>query len=150
MAQRAHDAGIGLRLQVLVAPMLDDRTVTRAERDGQVALVWTVPSNRFGWTSYVGHPPGEEEQRPYAVPARREDLRGLAPAWISVGTADLFYQDDRDYARRLKDADVDCELITVPGAHHGAELFKPDHPAIRKVQRARVEAMRRALRAPTP
>lgn len=37
-----------------------------------------------------------------------------------------------------------------PDAHHGAELFKPDHPAIRKVQRARVEAVRRALRAPTP
>lgn len=146
VAQRAHDTGIELRLQVLVAPMLDDRTVVRAEAEGRVTVSWTVPANRFAWTSYLGHAPGEPEERPYAVPARRADLGGLAPAWISVGEIDLFHQESADYARRLGEAGVACELTTVPGAHHAFELVAPEHPVVRELRRARVEAMREALR----
>ncbi|MFD4508576.1 alpha/beta hydrolase [Streptomyces sp. NPDC058457] len=146
VAQRAHDTGVGLRLQVLVAPMLDDRTVVRAEAEGRVSVAWTVPANRFAWTSYLGHAPGEPEERPYAVPGRRADLGGLAPAWISVGEIDLFHQESVDYARRLDEAGVKCELTTVPGAHHAFELVAPEHPVVRALRRARLEAMREALR----
>lgn len=146
VAQRAHDTGIELRLQVLVAPMLDDRTVVRAEAEGRVSVAWTVPSNRFAWTSYLGHAPEEDEERPYAAPARRTDLGGLPPAWISVGEADLFHQEGVEYARRLDEAGVACELTTIPGAHHAFELVAPEHPVVRELQRARVEAMRAALR----
>ncbi|MFE2062922.1 alpha/beta hydrolase [Streptomyces sp. NPDC059467] len=146
VAQRAHDTGIDLRLQVLIAPMLDDRTVVRAETEGRVSVAWTVPSNRFAWTSYLGHAPGEHEERPYAVPARRTDLGGLAPAWISVGEIDLFHQESVDYARRLGEAGVECELTTIPGAHHAFELVAPEHPVVRELRQARVAAMREALR----
>ena len=80
------------------------------------------------------------------MPARREDLGGLAPAWISVGEIDLFLQEGVDYARRLGEAGVVCELTTIPGAHHAFELVEPEHPVVRELQRARVEAMREALR----
>ena len=43
-----------------------------------------------------------------AVPARRTDLAGLPPAWIGVGTADLFYDEDVAHAERLNDAGVPC------------------------------------------
>ncbi|WP_432969217.1 alpha/beta hydrolase [Dactylosporangium sp. CA-233914] len=145
LAQRARDAGISLRLQVMIAPMLDDRSVIRAEENGEYYLLWTVPSNRYAWMRYLGHAPGEEEVRPYAVPARREDLRGLAPAWISVGESDHFYAEAVDYARRLSEAGVRAEICTIPGAHHGWELLTPEHPEVLRVQSERLAAMRSAL-----
>jgi acetyl esterase/lipase len=145
LAQRAADEGIDLRLQLLIAPMLDDRTVRRAEAEGRVTVAWTVPSNRFGWSSYLGHDLDRDEQRPYAVPARRDDLRRLAPAWISVGEVDLFHDEDADYASRLREAGVPVELHTIPGAHHAFEVMKPDHPTVRLLKQARIDALRAAL-----
>ncbi|MFI8632331.1 alpha/beta hydrolase [Microbacterium sp. NPDC077663] len=145
LAQRAHDAGIPLRLQVLVSPMLDDRTVTRAESDGTVALAWTVPSNRYGWTAYLGREPGSDFDLPYAAAARRENLSGLAPAWMMIGSVDLFYPETIEYARRLEDAGVPTEVVTIPRAHHGAEVIKPDHPAVAQARERRLEALRTAL-----
>lgn len=122
LAQRVHDQGrIPLRLQLLVYPMLDDRSVLRPDHGDRGRLVWGPASNRFAWTAYLGHRPGEQEPPPYAVPARREDLRGLAPAWIGVGTLDLFYEEDVEYAQRLTAAGVPCELHVVPGMYHGAD-----------------------------
>jgi acetyl esterase/lipase len=146
LAQRARDEGIPLRLQVLVAPMLDDRGVLRAEADGTVALVWSARENRYAWTAYLGHPPGEDESRPYAVPARAADLAGLAPAWISVGAADLFHDEVVAYADRLTGAGVPCELTVVPGAHHAWETMFPGDATVREVQARRREALAAALR----
>ena len=50
VAQRSHDEGIALRAQVLMYPMLDDRTALRTDHDGRGTFVWTQSSNRFGWT----------------------------------------------------------------------------------------------------
>jgi acetyl esterase/lipase len=46
--------------QLLVYPMLDDRTVTREDLDTSEVRVWSPKSNRFGWTSYLGAEPGGE------------------------------------------------------------------------------------------
>lgn len=148
LAQRAHDADIPLRQQVLVSPMLDDRTVPRAEAEGLVALAWTVPSNRFGWSAYLDREPGSDVDLPYAAAARRDDLTGLAPAWIMVGTVDLFYQETTAYAARLEAAGVPTELVTIPGAHHAAEVIRPDHPAVAAARDQRLAALRRALSTP--
>lgn len=147
LTQRANDASIPLVLQVLVAPMLDDQTVIRAEGEGDIHLVWTVPSNRFAWTAYLGHGPEEPETRPYAVPARRQNLGNLAPAWISIGEADLFHAESIDYVKRLKTAGVSADLTVIPGAHHGWELLTPNHAEVHRVQAARLEAMRAAMSA---
>lgn len=63
---------------------------------------------------------------PYAVPARRERLERLAPAWIGSGDCDLFCREDVDYARRLAAAGVACELQLVPGAYHGFDIVRPN------------------------
>jgi acetyl esterase/lipase len=125
VAQRARDEGMPVCFQLLIYPMLDDRTVLRAGHAGRGKVTWTPVLNRFGWTSYLGHPPRIDDTRPYAAPARREDLSGLPPAWIGVGDLDLFYEEDIDYAARLSDAGVDCELHTVARMPHGADLIRP-------------------------
>ncbi len=106
-------------LQVLSYPMLDDRTVDPALDDKGFRL-WDTASNRLGWNCYLGG-----TDRSVAVPARRQDLAGLAPAWLGVGTLDLFHTEDLLYARRLEAAGVACEVHEVPGAFHGFDKLAP-------------------------
>ena len=69
-----------------------------------------------------GAQPGSDGVSPYAAPARREDLSGLPPTWISVGTADLFHREDVEYAERLEAAGVHTRLDVVGGAFHGFDV----------------------------
>jgi acetyl esterase/lipase len=125
VAQRSLDEDIRLRAQVLVYPMLDDRTVLRDDHAGRGRFLWTPSSNRFGWTCYLGHEPRMSDAPEYAAPARRTDLSGLAPAWVGVGELDLFYDEDVDYAEKLRASGVPCTLVTIPGMYHGADAFAP-------------------------
>ncbi|MBB5773971.1 alpha/beta hydrolase [Nonomuraea jabiensis] len=119
LALLAHDrAEIRPVFQLLVYPMLDDRTTTRADINTRDLRLWTAKSNRYAWSAYLGAAVAGPDVSPYAAAARREDLSGLPPAWIGVGTLDLFHDEDVDYARRLNDSGVPCELHIVPGAFH--------------------------------
>ena len=89
LAQWALDHDVPVDFQLLLYPMLDDRTLDHGPGD-RGHLIWTPEANRLGWTAYLGHPAEEREDRPYAVAARRADLTGLPPAWIGVGDLDLF------------------------------------------------------------
>lgn len=123
LAQRLHDEG-GTQPagQLLIYPMVDDRTAARRELDALRHSVWSNRNNLFGWTSYLGHAPGEPSP-PYAVPARREDLSGLPPVWVGVGTCDVFLDENREYARRLREAGVDVTYVEVDGAIHGFDAM---------------------------
>ncbi|MBB3606531.1 acetyl esterase/lipase [Mycolicibacterium sp. BK556] len=112
--------GPSIRAQLLVYPMLDDRTADRPEAEHPKSRLWSRSSNGFGWHSYLG-----DTDPNLAVPARRTDLAGLAPAWIGVGDLDLFHDEDLAYAEQLKDAGVPCEVTVVPGAFHGFDAIQP-------------------------
>jgi acetyl esterase/lipase len=119
LALLARDrGGVTPTLQLLAYPMLDDR-------GGAVASslnyrLWSPKSNRFGWAAYLGNADPQ-----VAVPARRDDLAGLPPAWIGVGTHDLFHHEDLVYAERLTAAGVPCHVKVVPGAFHGFDVVVP-------------------------
>ena len=113
-------AEIELAAQLLVYPMIDDRTVHRKGLDNPGHRLWNQSSNRFGWRAYLGDADPNE-----AVPARRDDLAGLPPAWIGVGTLDLFHDEDLAYAERLRAAGVPCEVMVVDGAFHGFDGIAP-------------------------
>lgn len=149
VVQRAHDTAIPVRFQLLLYPMLDDRTVLRADPPGRQVYTWTPASNRFAWTAYLGRPPQAQEERPYAAAARRTDLTGLPPAWLGVGDIDLFYAEDVAYARRLRDAGVECELRVEPGMYHTAdELLDGRAPSMTAFRNSAVDALRDALAKP--
>lgn len=123
LVQRLHDSGAVQPVgQLLLYPMLDDRTAADASLDALSHPVWTNASNRTGWSAYLGQPPGRSDVPTHAVPARRRDLSGLPPAWIGVGTADLFLAENRAYARRLADAGVPVQLVEVEDAPHGFDV----------------------------
>lgn len=145
VAQRAYDEGITLRAQVLVYPMIDDRTVLQRDHGGRGRFLWTPESNRFGWTSYLGRAPRHGDAPEYAAPARRTDVSGLAPAWVGVGTLDLFHDESVAYAEALQRDGVPCELVVVPGMYHGADGLAGKTAAMRNFRAASVDHLRTYL-----
>lgn len=124
--------------------MQDDRTTLRPALEHCGELAWTEKSNRFGWSRYLGRKPTEGMAPQYAVPARRGDLAGLPPAWIGVGTLDLFHDEDVDYARRLEAAGVACSLDVVPGAFHASDTML-DAPTASRFRTRMLLALRDGL-----
>lgn len=142
LVQRAIDQGpIRPAFQLLIYPMLDALTTRRREFGRQVQFVWTPASNRFGWRSYLGRDPQQGDYPAYAVPARRSNLSGMPPAWIGVGTLDLFHDEDVAYGRRLAEAGVACDLCIVEGGYHAFDLFRPGAAPSRKFQDAMITAL---------
>ena len=149
LAQLAYDRqGVQPAFQLLVYPMLDDRTVRRAELDNGNHVAWTQTSNRYGWEAYLGQPGGAAELPAYAAPARRANLAGLPPAWIGVGTLDLFHDENVAYAQQLQAAGVPCDLLIVPGAFHGFNVFDATIPIAQAFQQAQIAALRHHLFPP--
>jgi acetyl esterase/lipase len=122
LALLARDRGqVPLAFQLLDCPMLDDRQRTMSsQQDG--LPVWSRDSNTYGWRSYLGDLYGTDNIPYTAAPARAEDLTGLPPAFVSVGTVDGFLDEDTDYALRLNHAGVPTELHLYPGACHGYQM----------------------------
>ena len=146
LVQLAHDRQeIKPVFHLLVYPMLDDRTVLRADIDDSNSPAWNQKSNRFGWESYLGKKCGAEDVPPYSVPARREDLSGLPPAWIGVGTLDVFHDEDVAYAQRLKECGIECELYIVPGAFHGFDVFDPQILIVKDFRQSQISALKKYL-----
>lgn len=147
VAIAARDRGeVRLAFQCLTYPMLDDRTGSSRSVPPHVGkLIWTAASNRFGWESFLGAKPGGASAPRGAVPARVQNLAGLPPAWIGVGTIDLFHDEDVDYAQRLNAAGVPCELLVVPGAFHGFDGLPARVPLIERFRAARLNALRGGL-----
>ena len=120
LVQRLHDeGGTQPAAQLLIYPMLDPATSQRRELDALRHSVWSNGNNRFAWGAYLGAGSGD---RPYAIPARRADLSGLPPAWVGVGTCDLFLDEDRAYAARLQGAGVAVTYEEVAGGIHAFDM----------------------------
>jgi acetyl esterase/lipase len=141
LALLARDRGeVPLAAQLLVYPMLDDRTVDRIGPENPGLRLWNQSSNKFGWSAYLG-----DADPDVAVPARREDLSGLPPAWMGVGTFDLFHDEDLAYAERLNAAGVPCEVEVVDGAFHGFDGIVPKAEVSQKFFASQCAMLRQAL-----
>lgn len=127
LAIAARDRGeIPLHHQILIYPMLDDRTGTTKHAQAWVGQhTWTAPDNRFGWSSLLGVPAGSATVPKGSVPAREENLAGLPATFIAVGALDLFVDEDIEYAQRLLAAGVPTDLHVFAGAFHGFDGLAP-------------------------
>ena len=139
LAFLARDRGeVNPILQLLVYPMLDDRSSLTGKNPNH--RMWDTRSNHFGWTAYLG-----KADPQVAVPARRADLSGLAPAWITVGTHDLFHDEDLAYAERLRAAGVPCEVDVIPGVFHGFDIVAAKAQVSQRFFDSQCDSLRAAL-----
>jgi acetyl esterase/lipase len=143
-------AEIPLAFQLLIYPMLDDRTVTNSADHAYVGeFIWTKESNFFGWTALLGQEPGGEDVSPYAAAARATDLAGLPATYLTVGSLDLFLEEDLEYARRLIRGGVPTELHVYPGGFHGFNMV-PTAGISQAFERDILAALKKGLKATQP
>jgi acetyl esterase/lipase len=146
LAILARDRGeVSLAYQLLIYPMIDDSNSSASSRI-EGAPVWSRTANDLGWRAYLGARSGTDDVPAYAAPARVDDVAGLPPAWIGVGTLDVFRDEDIAYASRLLAAGIPTELHVYPGGVHGFETIVPTAGIAQACQRDITAGLQRALR----
>ena len=115
--------GPAIARQVLVYPMVDDRTTSVAPALAPF-LTWSLEDNETGWRALLGERFGGDVPE-HAAPARARKLSGLPPAYIEVGQLDLFCDEDIAYAGQLARAGVEVELHVHPGCPHSFDRYAP-------------------------
>ncbi|MET9527339.1 alpha/beta hydrolase [Streptomyces coeruleorubidus] len=133
--------------QVLMCPMLDDRNDTPSTYQMAGLGVWDRTANETGWTALLGARRGGPDVPAYAAPARAEDLSGLPPAFLDVGSAETFRDEVVAYASRIWQAGGVAELHVWPGGFHGFDGFAPQAALSQSARAAHVNWLRRLLSA---
>lgn len=136
----ARDRGLPVARQILIYPMLDDRTT---EPDPALApwAGWSYDDNYTGWHALLGDLIGGPDVPAYAAPARAGDVSGLPPAYIEVGELDIFRDEAIEYARRIALTGTSIELHVHPGCPHGFDRVAPHADVVRRARADRLRAL---------
>ncbi|WP_250031114.1 alpha/beta hydrolase [Paractinoplanes maris] len=133
--------GPAVKYMMPIYPMIDDTNTTASSEEIVDIGIWDRAGNVEAWAWYLGGKPADQ----YAAPTRASDLSGLPPAFIDVGTVDLFRDEDIAFAQRLMAAGVPTELHVHPGSYHAAETFAADAALSQRIWAMRLDALKRAL-----
>jgi acetyl esterase/lipase len=136
---------IALAYQLLIYPMIDDTNIEQVSEAVPDTALWNRANNLIGWRSYLGEEPGTDGISPYAAASRAEDVSGLPPTYIGVGTPDLFLEEDIAYAQRLIRAGVPTDLHVYPDGFHGFDGFAADAETSQRFIADRTRAIIHAL-----
>lgn len=134
--------------QLLLCPMLDDRGTTFSSHQMTGLGVWDLASNTTAWQALLGERHGAADLPPYAAPARATDLSGLPPAFVEVGSAEIYRDEDVAYANALWQAGGQAELHVWPGACHGFDGLAPEAALTRAARETRTHWLTRLLTPP--
>ena len=125
------------RCQVLIYPMLDYRNVVMKPGWEDTWLYWNFNDNKTAWDAYLCDIPENSPPPIYASPAIARDFHDLPDTYICVGTADIFLDEDLDFAARLQAASVKTTLQVIEGAPHNFDYLAPRCRQSRESWRAR-------------
>ena len=142
-------ATLDIAAQVLICPMLDHRGGTTSTRQYPAPAIWSRESNEFAWGAVLDGVPAEDVPV-YVSPSTAEDLSGLPTTFIDVGSAEVFRDEDHEYASRIWAAGGQAELHVWAGGTHGFDAMAPTTAIARAARTARTAWLRRVLDAATP
>jgi acetyl esterase/lipase len=125
--------------------MIDDRNDTVSSQQIEGVGVWDRTSNLTGWTALLGDRRGGDDVSIYAAPARATDLAGLPPAFIDVGSAEVFRDEAVAYAGAIWAAGGEAELHVWAGGFHGFNALAPGTDLAVAANRARDDWLARLL-----
>ncbi|WP_031482197.1 alpha/beta hydrolase [Streptomyces bicolor] len=131
--------------QMLMCPMLDDRNDSPSVHQMAGLGIWDRTANETGWTALLRERRGGPDVPAYAAPARAEDLSGLPPAFLDVGSAETFRDEVVAYASRIWQAGGVAELHVWPGGFHGFDGFAPQAALSRACRGAHLAWLKRLL-----
>lgn len=133
--------------QLLMCPMLDERNDTVSSRQFVGIGVWDGSSNDTGWDALLGDRRHSDEVSIYASPSRATDLSNLPPAYIDVGSAEVFRDEDVAFASALWAAGTQAELHVWAGGFHGFENRVPQAEVSKRALETRLSWLQRLLAA---
>ncbi|MFV2195006.1 alpha/beta hydrolase [Nocardiopsis sp. LOL_012] len=119
LALMAKDRGdVELRGQALLYPVTDAAFDTDSYREFATGYFLTREGMMWFWDQYTTDP--EDRAEIYASPLRApmEELRGLPPAIVLNGEADVLRDEGEAYARRLREAGVPVTAVRFQGMIH--------------------------------
>jgi acetyl esterase len=128
--------------QMLHQPVLNDR-VTASKAEFADTPAFDGPAAELMWRHYLGSTAPSAD----SVPARSDQLRHLAMAFITCSEVDPLRDEALDYARRLLGAGVATELHVFPGTCHGFDSLLPDWEVAEQLFTLQGHALRRAFYA---
>jgi len=132
--------------QILLMPMLDDRTRTPDPHIAPYAL-WSYDDSATAWPALLGEAAGGPDVPVTAAPARLEDATGLPPAYIEVGQIDVFRDEDLAYATKLSRGGVPVEFHLHPGVPHEFDSIAFESDVARRAFADRVRVLSRSKSA---
>ena len=138
--------GPEIAFQLLLYPMLDNLHDTPS---GSIEdyPVWNRQTSFNAWEMYFNGTPGLNAS-PYGAAAREKDVSGLPKTFITVGTADLFRDENIEYAQRLMAAGVPTQLAVFPGMFHAGQIFSPNAPISQQMILSYSSALKDGLAIP--
>lgn len=140
--------GPALAGQLLLCPMLDNTntTVSAGQYAAPALAAWSLENNLLAWRMVLGEDGAYAEDAPaYAAPTRADDVSDLPPAFVEVGSAEMFRDEDVEYASRIWATGGHAELHVWAGAYHGFDVFAPDSELARAAKASRSSWLRRIL-----
>jgi acetyl esterase/lipase len=140
LAQLARDRKFSppLAKQILIYPMLDDRTLTD-HTDG--LAIFAVNDVITGWAAYLGADYGTDKVSPYAAAARITDVSGLPPLYLDVGQLDMFVHEDVAFVQKFVTANAALEFHLYSGVPHAFQRFAPASQVAKQAFANRVGAI---------
>ncbi|MFF1419841.1 alpha/beta hydrolase [Streptomyces sp. NPDC058280] len=142
----ARDLGTpAIAAQMLICPMLDHRNTSTSSRQYSGGPgVWTREMNEFGWRCVLGDL-ADNEVPAYVSPALADDLSGLPTTYIDTGSAEVFRDEDADYATRVWAAGGQAELHVWAGGFHGFDALYPQAAISATARRTRADWLARVM-----
>lgn len=139
----ARDRGtVKIAGQMLLCPMIDDTNTTPSSYHYLRGNTWTRQRNLLGWQSLLGDRVGTDAVSIYAAPYRAKDLTNLPAAFIEAGSAEMFRDENVEYANRIWASGGTVELHIWSGGFHGFDFFAPET----ELARAAIDARRSWLK----
>ncbi|KAL4866594.1 hypothetical protein BDV12DRAFT_187344 [Aspergillus spectabilis] len=141
LALLARDRALSppLAKQILIYPMLDDRTTT----DSTNGLAFFDVSDCItGWAAYLGKDViGTDLVPKYAAAARNRDVDGLPELYLDCPQLDILLAENIHYLAQFVAAKIPTEFHMYPGLPHGFTSLAPGTSFSQRAIQNRVRAM---------
>ncbi|MDR5757076.1 alpha/beta hydrolase [Caballeronia sp. LZ035] len=143
----ARDAGIGLRLQLLIYPGTSARQQSASHAQRAEGYLLSGETIQWFFAQYLRDDRDRDDWRfaPLDAAGGVPDMAGVAPAWIAAADHDPLFDEDIAYAEKLEQQGVPVTLRRYEGMIH--EFFKMGGfvPEVADAHAEAVRALREAF-----
>jgi acetyl esterase len=117
VALKARDQKITIAYQILIYPCNDRNFESASYIKNATGYGLSTQAMQWFWDQYLQG--DNHNQNSYAIPARADSFKDVAPAIIITAQYDPLLSDGEQYAQLLKDAGVDVKYREFKGMIHG-------------------------------